>query len=571
MCSAKSPLSKSLIICTTGSASVLDLVLHPLFVVTDFDACPGSSGVAAPLAHHTLCSLLGAVLQRIPGVFSVGPLSSASCNHLFEGWSLLECLLPESSVVVWGPAHAVLSFPYSEEVVTDHALLGFPAFPLSSKSLLCATGSAPALDLDLRPLLVITDYDAYPGSPSVAATLAQHTLYSLSGAVLRGISGVFSVGSSSSAGSYPLLLKGCGPLECLLPTSSLLVWGPARAHRKLAHLMTKTPDASMDHELYTVQSPADDTKNGRELTEYVYKMSNDEFVRFVKLRVTNEALFTGKRNSSNLAYRAILKELGLNKEISASQARKKWENLKTKYRDMKNPPPGVSVNPTNWPWFSLMDDAMEGRLAGSEVILDTSSVGNESDYRPNSTSRKRTKRPRELDQNEIELSVEEDDMMSEEMQQGKSELDRDRDEMEHERAIIDSDKAAIEYEKMVLEREKMVLDREKAGVERELAALDRDRASLEREKAAVERDRASVEYIRAQLEKERAILERERAKLERERAVLEHRGTETTEHTANLNDNFEGTNSSVPLVMEPATLDRRQKFLNLFEKLIENF
>ncbi|TRY72944.1 hypothetical protein DNTS_013846 [Danionella cerebrum] len=108
MCSAKSPLSKSLIICTTGSASVLDLVLHHLFVVTDFDACPGSSGVAAPLAHHTLCSLLGAVLQRIPGVFSVGSSSSASCNHLFEGWSLLECLLPASSLVVWEPAHARL-------------------------------------------------------------------------------------------------------------------------------------------------------------------------------------------------------------------------------------------------------------------------------------------------------------------------------------------------------------------------------------------------------------------------------------------------------------------------------
>ncbi|TRY98312.1 hypothetical protein DNTS_022314, partial [Danionella cerebrum] len=102
LCSAKSPLSKSLIICTTGSASVLDLVLHHLFVVTDFDACPGSSGVAAPLAHHTLCSLLGAVLQRIPGVFSVGSSSSASCNHLFEGWSLLECLLPASSLVYQG-------------------------------------------------------------------------------------------------------------------------------------------------------------------------------------------------------------------------------------------------------------------------------------------------------------------------------------------------------------------------------------------------------------------------------------------------------------------------------------
>uniref|UniRef100_A0A8C1ZM90 Si:dkeyp-38g8.5 n=1 Tax=Cyprinus carpio TaxID=7962 RepID=A0A8C1ZM90_CYPCA len=242
-------------------------------------------------------------------------------------------------------------------------------------------------------------------------------------------------------------------------------------------------------------------------------------------------------------HRAILKELGLQREISASQARRKWENLKMKYKEMKNPPPGVSVNPTNWPWFSLMDDAME----------DTSTVGDDSEYRPNNTTRRRSKRAREPDRSEIELFVEEDDMMSEEMGRDRVELDRDRDEMEHERAILESDKAAIEYERMVLEREKMVLDRERAGVERELAALDRDRASLEREKAAVERDRASVEYIRAQLEKERAILDRERAKLERERAILEQQhGTEKGEQMANLNDSTE-------------------KFLNLFEKLIENF
>ncbi|XP_055046731.1 uncharacterized protein [Paramisgurnus dabryanus] len=337
---------------------------------------------------------------------------------------------------------------------------------------------------------------------------------------------------------------------------------------------SKVTESSMDHELYTVQSPSDDIKDGPDQAEFIYKMSNEEFVRFVKLRVSNDSLFTGKRNSSTLAYRAILKELGLQREISASQARRKWENLKMKYKDLKNPPSGVTVNPTNWPWFTLMDDAMEGRLAGSEVTLNTSSLGDDSEYRPNSTSRRRSKRAREPDRSEIELFVEEDDIMSEEMGRDRVELDRDRDrdEMEHERAILESDKAAIEYERMVLEREKMVLDRERAGVERELAALDRDRASLEREKAAVERDRASVEYIRAQLDKERAILDRERAKLERERAILEHqRGTGREEQTVDLSDNAEGTDNTIPLVMEPATLERRQKFLNLFEKLIENF
>lgn len=34
----------------------------------------------------------------------------------------------------------------------------------------------------------------------------------------------------------------------------------------------------------------------------------------------------------SLCHRAILKELGLQREISASQARRKWENLKMKYK-----------------------------------------------------------------------------------------------------------------------------------------------------------------------------------------------------------------------------------------------
>ncbi|KAI5093922.1 hypothetical protein C0J45_15646, partial [Silurus meridionalis] len=317
--------------------------------------------------------------------------------------------------------------------------------------------------------------------------------------------------------------------------------------------------SGMDHAFYVVQSPPEDPTISPDFT---YKMSEAELVKFVRLRAANDTLFTGKRNTSVIAWRAILKEMGIHRKMSTSQARKKWENLKKKYKEMKNPPPGITVNPTNWQWFSLMEDAMEGRLNDSEAMVSTMSLGEDSDYRPDKPRR----RGRDSFRSDIELLVDgEDTGLSGDMGR---DLGSDRDDTDHERALFDSDRSALESERMVLEREKMVLDRERAGLERELAALDRDKASLEREKAAVERDRASVEHERAQLEKKRAEMDRERARLERDRAALERQRAGIGGDTI---DNQEGPEKMEEGEIELASVQRRQKFLDLFEKLIENF
>ncbi|TST22563.1 hypothetical protein Baya_12694 [Bagarius yarrelli] len=316
----------------------------------------------------------------------------------------------------------------------------------------------------------------------------------------------------------------------------------------------------MDHAFYVVQSQPEDPTISPDFT---YKMSEAELVKFVRLRAANDTLFTGKRNTSVIAWRAILKEMGIHRKMSTSQARKKWENLKKKYKEMKNPPPGITVNPTNWQWFSLMDDAMEGRLNNCEAIVSTMSLGEDSDYRPDRPRR----RGRDSFRSEIELLVDGDDTgLSGDMGR---ELGSDRDDAEQERALLDSDRSALESERLVLEREKMVLDRERAGLERELAALERDRASLEREKAAVERDRASVEHERAQMEKKRAEMDRERARLERDRAALERQRAGMG--GGDITDNQESPEKAPEAEIELASVQRRQKFLDLFEKLIENF
>ncbi|XP_062861665.1 uncharacterized protein si:dkeyp-38g8.5 [Trichomycterus rosablanca] len=315
----------------------------------------------------------------------------------------------------------------------------------------------------------------------------------------------------------------------------------------------------MDHAFYVVQSQPDDPAISPDFT---YKMSEAELVKFIRLRSANDALFTGKRNTSVVAWRAILKEMGIHRKMSTSQARKKWENLKKKYKEMKNPPPGITVNPTNWQWFSLMEDAMEGRLNECEALVSTVSLGEDSEYRPDRPKR----RGRETFHSDMDILVDEDDTgLSGDISR---DLGSDRDEMDQERVIIESDRAALDSERMVLEREKMVLDRERAGLERELAALDRDRASLEREKAAVERDRASVEHERAQMEKKRAEMDRERARLERDRAAFERQREGAP---AEVIENPEGPEKPAEGEIELASIAKRQKFLDLFEKLIENF
>ncbi|XP_054633578.1 uncharacterized protein LOC129181874 isoform X2 [Dunckerocampus dactyliophorus] len=102
------------------------------------------------------------------------------------------------------------------------------------------------------------------------------------------------------------------------------------------------------------------------MSEFSYKLTEEDIRRLVELRAANESLFTGRRNSAKPAWRGIVKELGLTGKITPDQVAKKWDNLKTKFKDLKFPPHGMEVqtSPASWPWFQLISDALEGRLAG---------------------------------------------------------------------------------------------------------------------------------------------------------------------------------------------------------------
>ncbi|KAK5848906.1 hypothetical protein PBY51_008592 [Eleginops maclovinus] len=289
--------------------------------------------------------------------------------------------------------------------------------------------------------------------------------------------------------------------------------------------------------------------------EYTYKMSAKEIESFVKLKVTNNNLFSGKRNTSMWAWRAILKHMGLHFKMTHVQASKKWENLKKRYKGLKNPPAGVKVYPEAWPFFNLMDDAMEGRLVGDTPLLEALPPSRNFPSILKPKRRRVSMVPNSYMTSveggpEIEVTLNGDD--DEEAAQDGSIMQ----EMERNRDLMDSEKQVIERERQVLQRERAVLDRE-------IAALDRERASLERERATVDREKALLEREKTMLERDKEAVRRDRLALEREKARLE-RLCAPRERTKDASeDSSKGKDSDVT--------DRKEQFLNLFERLIENF
>ncbi|XP_044048220.1 uncharacterized protein LOC122874426 [Siniperca chuatsi] len=233
-----------------------------------------------------------------------------------------------------------------------------------------------------------------------------------------------------------------------------------------------------------------------------YKMSDQDTRRMIKLRAANEALFTGRRNAAKAAWKAILKELGLQGKVSTYQMAKKWDNLKRRYKDLKYPPVGmesVADGTSSWPWFHLMNEAMEGRLASSAPLL--TPVTQDDEQHPDPAPRHRSRpAPPPPPSSSSDYGQEAFGAAAEQNQRSSEACDGPLGGLEREWEMVERERAA-------LEREREMVERDRAAVERERAAVQAERLWLERERAAVERDRAMVEQERAALGREREVLD----------------------------------------------------------------
>ncbi|XP_074532818.1 uncharacterized protein LOC141795931 isoform X2 [Halichoeres trimaculatus] len=249
-----------------------------------------------------------------------------------------------------------------------------------------------------------------------------------------------------------------------------------------------------------------------------YKMTDQDTRRMIKLRAANEPLFTGRRNAAKAAWKAILKELGLQGKVSTYQMAKKWDNLKRRYKDLKYPPVGmenVADGCSSWPWFHLMNEAIEGRLSSSAPLL--TPVTQDDDQHLDSTPRHRSRAAPLPPPPSVSDFVQEAFVDSGEQNQRGPET--------------------CEGPLGGLEREWDVVERERAALEREREMVERDRASVERERAAVQAERLWLERERAAVERDRAMVEQERATLGREREVLDQRALmlNSVGHSGHLN------------------------------------
>ncbi|XP_014266182.1 uncharacterized protein zgc:171459 [Maylandia zebra] len=239
-----------------------------------------------------------------------------------------------------------------------------------------------------------------------------------------------------------------------------------------------------------------------------YKMTDQDTRKMIKLRAANEALFTGRRNAAKAAWKAILKELGLQGKVSTYQMAKKWDNLKRRYKDLKYPPVGmetVADGASSWPWFHLMNEAMEGRLASSAPLL--APVTQDDDQHPDPAPRLRPRATPAPPPAPPPSRPSSSDYAPDAFGDGAEQNQRSSETCDGPLGGLESEWEMVERERAALEREREMVERDRAALERERAAVQAERLWLDRERAAVERDRAMVEQERAALGRDREVLD----------------------------------------------------------------
>ncbi|XP_044211597.1 uncharacterized protein LOC122985188 [Thunnus albacares] len=365
-----------------------------------------------------------------------------------------------------------------------------------------------------------------------------------------------------------------------------------------------------------------------------YRMTDRDIRLMIQLRATNAAIFTGRRNSALRGWRAIRKEMGLQGMLSARQLKKKWDNLKEKYKVLKTPPEGMEnlTRPSSWRWFSLMDEAMNGRLVGTAGIVQPS-LRDEDEDRPAAlpplalpnagpsvvetgpdvgdvlepsgveAARRRTSEPRSrphaavlyatllpncaaaaaaastsssvAGRNIVREAAEVDGKLAE-LQRERRALEREQAEFDRELIALERDRELLNRDAAALERDRASIERDRTTIERDRAALDRDRAFLDRDRAFLERDRVLVERDRVLVERDRVLVERAREDVERDRAQLR---TEEEEGAAAAVDGDQAEKEVVLQTrfyqswmaadVDPDQLETRQRLVSLFQKLVE--
>ncbi|TRY56157.1 hypothetical protein DNTS_015273 [Danionella cerebrum] len=285
--------------------------------------------------------------------------------------------------------------------------------------------------------------------------------------------------------------------------------------------------------------------------------SHKETEMLIKWRMAHGCVFSGTRNTCRNGWEMFIQETEneLNANITPLKAKRKWENLKCKYKVLKALARDVeTVKPESWRWFRLMESAVENIGLDEVDPPKPTFLTNLLDEPEYSCQPNMKMYQVEMGSDILELltnsvievntqTVVEANPLEEMKESSSSEF---QDDLNSERGRLGRERQKLEKEQAELDREQLLLVREKAVAEREKSALRRDRAQLEKDRAAVDRERAALEQDQARLQRDRAALERDR-----EMITAMARGKNTARHSE--------TNSD------------RKRLIVLFEKLIDRF
>uniref|UniRef100_A0A8C2E1Y4 Zgc:113426 n=1 Tax=Cyprinus carpio TaxID=7962 RepID=A0A8C2E1Y4_CYPCA len=297
--------------------------------------------------------------------------------------------------------------------------------------------------------------------------------------------------------------------------------------------------------------------------------SHKDTEALIRWRMGHGYLFSGWRNTCRNGWELFIQETksNLDGNITSQRAKRKWENLKCKYKVLKALAKDVeTVKPESWRWFRLMEKAVDGDPTDADPPKPTllTNLADESECAAQPSKKMYQV---EMGSDILELlthSVIEVNTQATVADEGPS---SDTAESVKGRSIKKSPPETqdeLQFERTKLRRERQLLEKEHADLDRERVLLEREKAIAEREKTALERDRAQLVKDRAAIDRERASLEQDRARLEGDRAALE-RDRET--FTAMALD----TNSTGHTEPDSPFAEDRKRLIFLFEKLIERF
>ncbi|XP_028662646.1 uncharacterized protein LOC114655664 isoform X1 [Erpetoichthys calabaricus] len=116
------------------------------------------------------------------------------------------------------------------------------------------------------------------------------------------------------------------------------------------------------------------------MAKKLFKWTDEQTYQFIHLRMENENQFTGHRNSSAHGFDEIIKTMGLDNQLTCQQAKKKWENLKKKYKDLllsgkESGTDSEKATAAIWPFFAAMHKAVGQRPSVIPLNLIASAEG----------------------------------------------------------------------------------------------------------------------------------------------------------------------------------------------------